>query len=210
MRTNFTHLKEYPEYYELAVSVERRLLDAKNQADFKMAGNSMRQILEGMLQEVMRKYKGYVKDTFSGNFYSIKNGRIMDWDSLNNIEVMKECGNSCSHPHTCVTKREVMEMYGLLYKETYKMTSYYLTDKAIRAYKKEQEHRRQENRVRYGLDKRSNTPVKATFDTPASPAQAVVVVEPAPKKHKNFCGSLFTAAIWFVTIGFVVSVMITI
>jgi len=238
MRTNFTHLREYPEYYELAVTAERQLLEAKNQTDFKMAGNAMRQIIEGMLQEVMRKYKGYAKDNLSGNFYGIKNAKIMEWDSLNNIETMRDYGNSCSHPHTYVTKREVILMYELLYEETYKMMTYYLTDKAIRAYKKEQERRRQENRVRYGLDQKPNTPVKASSDTSASsaknvPAETAVsaqpqaintpIVRPAdpvvsvprvaqstPKKRKKFIGNLFTAAIWLVIIGFVVSVMMTI
>lgn len=135
MRTNFNHLKPYPKYFESGVSVEKQIINAQNQAELKMAGNAMRQLVEGLLEELLAKH-GLVAKDFHDSIKQVKEQRIMHRASVNHLYRIKKLGNISSHPKDTISKEQLHEMYGLVYEETYRLVKYYLTDKAVNDYKK--------------------------------------------------------------------------
>ena len=137
MRTNFNHLREYPKYFEIAKTAEKQILNAKNQAEFKMAGNLMRQLIEGLIGELVAKHGLEPKD-FGDALKKLKQGRIMHKASINHLYRIKDLGNICSHPKDTISEDELHEMYSLVYEESYRLVKYYLTDQAVNDYKKAQ------------------------------------------------------------------------
>ena len=134
MKTNFCHLKGYYRYYKIALEVEDVLSHYTNQTRLKMAGNSMRQILEGMLIEMAKKYGKNPKRTFNLLFKDFKKSGVLDKESVENIEYIQQIGNDSSHPTKTVTEQEIHKMYELLYRETYKIVVYYLKEQTITNY----------------------------------------------------------------------------
>ena len=85
MNNNFEHLRKYASLYEIAMEVEFVLLTATSQAKLKMAGNCMRQIIEGMLELVMKKYKCKYTEKLAENLYTARMEQIFSKETLTNL-----------------------------------------------------------------------------------------------------------------------------
>lgn len=135
MRTNFEHLKNYPQLYTSALNVEKNLLSAESQDDMKNTGNHMRRLLEGLIRKMMKKYAyGHKEKSLwmcCEYLYSISAIDRLSWENLQNF---KKMGNECSHYGHQVNFEELKIMYQYLYEESYKIATYYLTDKGYEAH----------------------------------------------------------------------------
>lgn len=137
MNNNFEHLRKYASLYEIAMEVEFVLLTATSQAKLKMAGNCMRQIIEGMLELVMKKYKCKYTEKLAENLYTARMEQIFSKETLTNLYKIKNVGNICSHAREIVTEKQIREMYYLVQKESFKMVNYYLNDRVVEDYHKQ-------------------------------------------------------------------------
>lgn len=135
MRTNFKHLEKYPELFTSAVEVEKKLLTKESQEKMKNTGNQMRRLFEGLIDEMIKKYACDCEEKGLYNrskyLYSICAIDRVSWE---NIKKFLRMGNECSHFGHQVKIEELKIMYQYLYEESYKIATYYLTDKGYEAY----------------------------------------------------------------------------
>ena len=137
MRTNFSHLNKFPSFYEMAIEAEKMLVETDYSLfEMKLIGNAMRQVAEGMVAIVNTQYFGEAKENFGSNIYTLSVNNVMDRESINNIRLLKEYGNACSHASGTISRSQICNMYEILYRETYKIVNYYLRDNVILDYKK--------------------------------------------------------------------------
>ena len=154
MRTNFEHLRKYPELLADATEAEESLVeeieleremsrqsgrtfaDAKCMAKRKNAGNKLRQVLEGLLEILCNLYGIEFKahDLFE-NMKRMESAGIFNKKSIDNLHIIRKIGNKCSHKQGRPGKEEVRRMYELMYQESYKIVTFYLKEETITAYK---------------------------------------------------------------------------
>ena len=192
MRTNFAHLKGYPEFYETALNVEKVLVERGNQSKRKMVGNAMRQIAEGLMQECVRKYCGN-EQSFDKNCKVARSAGIITQSSYKSYTVLRKYGNICSHPGGSISELELVVMYQILYDESYKMIHYYLKEENIKSYKEERENRR------HFTGRVSGAPVKPIVCTP-------IKTDAKPEKKNSFLNTMLTIIIWCLLIAMALSV----
>lgn len=153
MRTNFEHLRKYPELKADATAAEEALLeeiqleqemskqagrtyaDAKCMTKRKGAGNMLRQVLEGLLEILCNLYGIAFKphDLFE-NMKNLEAMGIFNKKSLDNLHTIRKIGNKCSHRQGKPGKAEVRRMYELMYQESYKMINFYMKEETVAAY----------------------------------------------------------------------------
>ena len=153
MRTNFEHLRKYPELLADATEAEESLVeeieleremsrqsgrtfaDAKCMAKRKNAGNKLRQVLEGLLEILCNLYGIEFKahDLFE-NMKRMESAGIFNKKSIDNLHAIRKIGNKCSHKQGRPGKGEVRRMYELMYQESYKIVTFYLKEETVAAY----------------------------------------------------------------------------
>lgn len=135
MRTNFEHLKKYPQLYESALKIEKNLLNAEDQEDMKQVGNAMRRLLEGLVRKMIHKYNhGYREKNLYGDCEMLYLMGAIDFLSWENMKSIMNMGNNCSHFGCQVSMSGLKYMYKELYEESYKIATFYLTKEGHRAY----------------------------------------------------------------------------
>lgn len=193
MRTNFEHLKKYPELYKSAIKIEKKLLTAEDQEDMKQVGNSMRRLLEGLVRKMIYKYNhGHREKNLYSDCEMLYLMGAIDFLSWENMKSIMNTGNNCSHFGYQVSMSELRYMYKDLYEESYKIAAFYLTKEGYRAYEefcdacgraaKERRAKAAAEQAKKAASKPAVTPVvQAPVQKSVSKAAQVPVQKPVSK-----------------------------
>lgn len=214
MRTNFEHLKKYPQLYESALKIEKNLLNAEDQEDMKQVGNAMRRLLEGLVRKMIHKYNhGYREKNLYGDCEMLYLMGAIDFLSWENMKSIMNMGNNCSHFGCQVSMSGLKYMYKELYEESYKIATFYLTKEGHRAYEahcdacgraaKERRAKAAAEQAKKSVSKAAQTPVQKSASKPiVTPVTSTPAKSPV-KKKKSMWGTIFAVAIWaFIIINF--------
>lgn len=189
MRTNFEHLKKYPELYKSALKIEKNLLEAEDQDDMKQVGNAMRRLLEGLVRKMIHKYNhGHREKNLYSDCEMLYLMGAIDFLSWENMKSIMNTGNNCSHFGYQVSMSQLKYMYKDLYEESYKIAAFYLTKEGYRAYEEfcdacgRAAKERKAKAAAAQIQKPVSTPVKKSVSTPAvsAPAQQPAIKPVTP------------------------------
>ena len=161
MRTNFEHLREYEDLFELITSAEATLVAGGNRVTYENAGVNIRRTLEGLLYHLTEKYDCDWED--GGNNYNNlreleKRGIISQSTYKNCDDIRRKCNPSAHfdiNPKSLEeVKADVLDSYEKLYVASYEIVTYYLTDAAVKTYFEQSEYVAEEKRRKEEYEQR--------------------------------------------------------
>lgn len=146
MRTNFEHLREYEDLFELITSAESILVAGGNRVAYESAGVNIRRTLEGLLYHLTGKYDCYWEEGDNyNNLQELERRGIISRSTYENCDIIRRKCNPSAHfkakPKSLEqVKADVLESYEKLYVVSYEMVNYYMTDAAVKTYFEQSEY----------------------------------------------------------------------
>ena len=146
MRTNFEHLREYEDLFELITSAEATLVAGGNRVTYETAGVNIRRTLEGLLYHLTEKYDVYWEEGDNyNNLRMLVNREIISQSTYEKCDDIRKKCNPSAHfevnPKSLEqVKADVLDSYEKLYIASYEMVNYYMTDSAVKTYFEQSEY----------------------------------------------------------------------